>query len=582
MVNFKDFDIQVERVDDIPLVYGSLQRMGIQPIIDSILKPHGNWQGLSPGWVIIIWLTHILVRHTHRMDCVQEWVEKHLFTLGQLTGQPVTALDFTDDRLALCLRDLHVVETWSEIESRLGNRLMRVYDLKQKQSPHWWVRLDATVGSVAHDPSQSALFQLGKAKNGLYEILFKMMVASLDPLGLALVVDVVAGNCADDPLYLPSYERLKKMFPGQGLLVIGDSKMSAFNTRATLAANQDHYLTPLAYLKDEPNLLHELLADKESELETMPLIFLSADLPGDGPSPDPNLAIARGFAVSRDHTVKRQGQSFTWSERLLVVRSFSYTESQQQALQQRLAKAETALTALTPPPGRGKVQITTQKALLAAIKQIEKANKVQGLFTYQYHEEVKERKVGTYNGQPARLERKVRYQLTVTRQQKAIDAQMFRLGWRIYATNAPASDLSLTQAVEAYRGQYLVENIFRRLQGKLLSITPVYVQRDDHAQGLFHLLTLAARALVLGDYTVKEALAQTQEALTGIYSGNPKRGTTTPTTERMLQVFEHIDLMIFKVGGQVQRHLTPLTPVQERILTLLGLSLTLYTNLVTR
>jgi transposase len=580
MVNLKDFDIQVERVDDIPLVYGSLQRMGIQPIIDSILKPHGNWQGLSPGWVITLWLTHILVRHTHRMDCVQEWVEKHLFTLGQLTGQTVTALDFTDDRLALCLRDLHVPETWSEIESRLGNRLMRVYDLKQKQSPHWWVRLDATVGSVTHDPSQSTLFQLGKAKNGLYEILFKMMVASLDPLGLALVVDVVAGNCADDPLYLPSYERLKKMFPGQGLLVIGDSKMSALNTRATIAANQDHYLTPLAYLKDEPQLLNELLTGKESELETMPLIFLSADLPADGTAPDPNLAIARGVEVSRERTMKRQGQSFTWSERLLVVRSFSYTEGQQRAFQQRLAKAEAALTALTPLPGRGKVQMTTEKALLAAIKQVEKANKVQGLFTYQYHQEVKERKVGTYNGQPARLERKVRYQLTVTRQQKAIDAQMFRLGWRIYATNAPATDLSLTQAVEAYREQYLVENIFRRLQGKLLSITPVYVQRDDHALGLFHLLTLAARALALGDYTVKEALAQTQEALTGIYPGNPKRGTTTPTTERMLQVFEHIDLTILKVGEQVQRRLTPLTPVQERILTLMGLSLTLYTNLV--
>ena len=63
MVNLKESDIQVERVDDIPLVYGSLQRMGIQPIIDSILKPHGNWQGLSPGWVITLWLTHILVRH---------------------------------------------------------------------------------------------------------------------------------------------------------------------------------------------------------------------------------------------------------------------------------------------------------------------------------------------------------------------------------------------------------------------------------------------------------------------------------------------------------------------------------------
>ena len=34
MVNNKGFDIQIERVDDIPLVYRSLEKMGIQAIID--------------------------------------------------------------------------------------------------------------------------------------------------------------------------------------------------------------------------------------------------------------------------------------------------------------------------------------------------------------------------------------------------------------------------------------------------------------------------------------------------------------------------------------------------------------------
>ena len=29
------------------------------------------------------------------------------------------------------------------------------------------------------------------------------MLASLEPLGLPLAADVVAGNCADDPLYVP-------------------------------------------------------------------------------------------------------------------------------------------------------------------------------------------------------------------------------------------------------------------------------------------------------------------------------------------------------------------------------------------
>jgi len=136
----------------------------------------------------------------------------------------------------------------------------------------------------------------------------------------------------------------------------------------------------------------------------------------------------------------------------------------------------------------------------------------------------------------------------------------------------------LTQAVLAYRDQYIEENIFRRLQGKILSITPVYVQRDDHAKGLFHLLTLAARMLALGDYTAKQALAQDNAELAGIYPGNPKRSTATPTTERMLAAFDNINLLLVPVAGQIRSQVTPLTEVQKRILELWGLPTTLYTH----
>ncbi|VAW30222.1 hypothetical protein MNBD_CHLOROFLEXI01-239, partial [hydrothermal vent metagenome] len=63
MMDIKQFDIQIERVDDIPVVYGHLQKMDIQMIVDNTIMPHGNWQGLSPGWVITIWLVHILTQH---------------------------------------------------------------------------------------------------------------------------------------------------------------------------------------------------------------------------------------------------------------------------------------------------------------------------------------------------------------------------------------------------------------------------------------------------------------------------------------------------------------------------------------
>ena len=566
-------EVQIERLDDIPAIFGHLQKTRIQATIDQVIEPHGNWQGLSPGWVIIIWLIHILSEHTHCMDRVQDWVAKRLYILQELTGQPVAVLDFTDDRLALCLRMLSQTDYWFEIEAQLGRHLLRVYRLGEAPL----VRLDATTGTVKHDPDSHTLFQVGKAKNGQYETQYKMMLASLDPLGLTLAVDIVPGNRADDPLYLPCYRRVKHVLPESGLLIVGDSKMSALKTRAAIAAEGDFYLSPLAHLKDEPGLLDEQLSPWVGREDEMERVFLPEDLLA-GAVPDPELALAWGFQVSRARQARVAGQSLEWEEQLLVVRSRQYMESTQKLLHRRIDKAEKALKALTPPRGRGKQQIEDEASLLAAIQRIEEKYRVQGLFDYKYQEEVTERQIRAYRDKPARTERKVRFQLTVTRNEQAITEAEFRAGWRIYVTNVPSGQLTLAQAVLAYRDQYIEENIFRRLQGKILSITPVYVQRDDHAKGLFHLLTLAARILALGDYTAKQALAEEDAELAGIYPGNPKRSTATPTTERMLAAFDAINLLLVPVAGQTHCQITPLTPVQERILELWGLPVTLYTD----
>jgi transposase len=567
-------EVQVERLDDIPVIFGHLQKTRIQATIDQVIKPHGNWQGLSPGWVISIWLIHILSEHTHCMDGVRDWVAKRRYVLQELTGQPVTELDFTDDRLALCLRMLGQTNNWLEIEAQLGRHLLRVYRLAEAPV----VRLDATTGTVKHDPDNHTLFQVGKAKNGQYETQYKMMLAGLDPLGLTLAVDIVPGDRADDPLYLPCYRRVKQVLPESGLLVIGDSKMSALDTRATIVAAGDVYLSPLAHLKDEPGLLEELLAawlDREDEMER---VFWPEDLLEVGPAPEPELAVAWGFQVSRTRQARVAGQAVAWQERLVVVRSRQYMESTQRLLQRRIDRAEKALQALTPARGRGKHQIADEVSLLTAIQRIAEQYRVEGLFDCDYQQEVTEKHIRAYGDKPARTERQVRFQLTVTRNAQAIAEAEFRAGWRIYATNAPAGQLTLTQAVLAYRDQYIAENIFRRLQGKMLSITPVYVQRDDHAEGLFHLLTLAARMLALGDYTAKQALAEEDAELAGIYPGNPIRSTATPTTERMLAAFDNINLLRVPVAGQIHCQVTPLTQVQKRILELWGLPITLYTG----
>jgi hypothetical protein len=43
-----------ERVDDIPVFLAQLERMGLQPLLDEHFATHGNWVGLSLGWVSML------------------------------------------------------------------------------------------------------------------------------------------------------------------------------------------------------------------------------------------------------------------------------------------------------------------------------------------------------------------------------------------------------------------------------------------------------------------------------------------------------------------------------------------------
>ncbi|MBK6429793.1 MAG: hypothetical protein WAV74_11260 [Anaerolineae bacterium] len=70
---------------------------------------------------------------------------------------------------------------------------------------------------------------------------------------------------------------------------------------------------------------------------------------------------------------------------------------------------------------------------------------MQGFFQHDLKEEVTERRVRAYKDKPAHMERQVRYQVTVSRNQPAIKTAEFETGWRIYATNeATVSPVKLT------------------------------------------------------------------------------------------------------------------------------------------
>src|SRR5437870_9073676 len=562
-------NIITERVDDIPLLIEQMQRMGLPTLFDDHFPTHGNWTGLSLGWVSTIWLSSILSRGDHRLVHVEPWVATRLWTLGVTTGQAVTRADFTDDRLESVLRRLSEDTRWAAFETALNQYTVRVYDLSTER-----VHVDSTSASVYATVSEGGLCQLGHSKDHRPDLpQVKVMQAVLDPLGMPLATDVVSGERADDPLYMPCIARVQASVGRHGLLYVGDCKMASRETRARIAAAGDFYLCPLPQVQlaeGEFDAALEVVCHGEHVLSSVVR---------EGPKGQPEV-IAEGYEYPVAMRQKGEGQGESWTERRLVVHSVRHAHAAEAALRARVAKAMAQIEALTQR-GRGKKRFETVSAFRQAVVAIVQRYGVEDLLWFRLSHHDTPRAVRAYRGQPARVDHNRHATVEVRVDAAALEATIHRLGWRVYGTNQPGASLSLAHAGLAYRSEYQVERSFGRLKGRPLSLTPMYVQRDDHATGLMRLLSIALRVLTLLEFVGRRQLATEGAQLAGSYAGNPRRETARPTAERLLEALRDITLTIMAGPQRADRHVTALSPLQQRILEILGFSSALYTRLCT-
>jgi transposase len=548
-----------ERVDDIPLLLQQMQHLGLAQLIDTHLCPHGNRQGLSFGQLACLWLAYILSEADHRMSHVRAWAASRSRTLQAWLPQPLKETDCTDDRLADLLHALSDDAAWEALEIDLNQRTLTVYDL-----PTEVVRLDATTVSV--DTTPEGLFLCGHSKDHRPDVpQVKIMMATLDPLAQPLVTQVLPGNCADDPLYVPAIQQVRKSLNKRGLLYVGDCKMAALPTRAEIASGDDFYLCPLSAVQMPPQeIARHLQPVIEMRQELTPILRPEA-------KGDPKL-LAEGF----EWTQPQETQACCWQERRLLIRSVAFAEAAERAMDARLDKAQQQLATLLLR-GKGKRPPTDLASAQAAVETLLTHSKVEGLIRVTLQEHVEQRSVRGYRGQPDRVEVQTHLTLSAQGDLDAVKAAKALLGWRVFVTNASFERLSLAGAVRLYREEYRIEHGFSRLKGHPLSLSPMYLTCEDHVTGLIRLLTLGLRVLTLLEFVVRRHLGQDPEPLVGLYVGNPKRTTFSPTAERLLEAFKGITLLIVPTSsGPPGRYLTPLTPLQQRILELLDTSAEVY------
>lgn len=560
--------ITSERIDELPLLIYWLKRMQVGVIIDHVLEaPHGNWEGLSYGELALVYIAYVVMNCSHHLSPVEAWVAQHLTSLSQALGKPVRVQDCTDDRLAFLLSRLGGEQTHpgEQIELELGQHLIRAYKL-----PTETVRIDMTSVSVYRQSQDNqGLMRFGHSKDHRPDLRqFKAVLGTLDPVGLPLAIAVLSGEQADDPHYTPAWDRLAATIGHSDFLAVGDCKLASLDNRAHIHQRKGFYLTPLPMTGNIPSEMRALVLNPLNSAQEIRLRGQNAH----------EAPVGQGFEVVATCTWQAPDdteETIIWNERRLVVQSEAHARRQRVGLQERLAKAEAALAALNIRPAIDQAELESRAQTI--LKRYDLTDHLSLTFPEQVTHQT------NYIGRgrpgpdrPTQISEAHTWTVEVHRQIEAIDLFNRLAGWRIYVTNTTVSRLSLTDAVNCYRQEWQPEHGFHRLKGGLLAIMPLYLRDDERIRGLLLLLGIALRVLTLTEFVARRDLASTGENLKGLYAGNPNRATDQPTAERLLKAFGNITLYRYETGDQIQYEVTPLSPLQRRILKALGVQKSIY------
>ena len=97
------------------------------------------------------------------------------------------------------------------------------------------------------------------------------------------------------------------------------------------------------------------------------------------------------------------------------------------------------------------------------------------------------------------------------------------------------------------------------MKGLAVSLTAMYLERDDHVTGLIRLLSLRLRVLTRLECGVRQRLATAKTTLAELYVGSPTRATVHLTAEHLLEALQGLMLAIIQAARVISRLLLACT-----------------------
>jgi len=550
-----DAELQVHHVGPLPIIRHFLDRMAFPRIVSSCIGT--GRQIASHAQTLSVLIQNILLSPSP-LYRIAEWAEP--FSASALGLTPEEKSSINDDRVARALDALVSVPARS-LFFRLALHVIKKFEIDTARVHH-----DTTTvtfhGQYAGSFAEPRITQ-GHNKDhrpDLKQLVFGINIVADGAVPLSH--EIYSGNRTDDTIHCANVDMLRQLLGRDDFIYVADSKLA---TRKNLRHIDDYggkFVSVLPRSRAEDQRFRRRLREGLRARWRRFLVLENKRRQSD--TPDVYSTTSVGPEKTED------------GFRLVWCRSSQKASSDAQAREASLRRAEAELFGLASRINTR--ELKSRASILNRAHAIVRNHQCKSLIALKVRTETKIETCRLRRGRPGKNDpvRSIRsrvFRLEYSRIKGALKAEARTDGVFPLVTNLAPGRVSKKELLLIYKYQPYVEKRHSLLKSEL-EVAPVYLKKPRRAAGLVHAVFLAVIVDALIERELRRSMAAAGiDSLPILPEGRPSK---TPTTARLLEMFSGVAWYEFERNEETVTFPVKLSPLQVRLLKLLGIDPTSY------
>jgi transposase len=568
-----DLELQSYEVGAVPLFNALLERMRLAEILAEHLPPDDPRTELPTVCALLVLLRNVLIAR-EPIYGVAEWAACFPPDLLDLWEDEVAFLH--DDRLGRCLDRLFasagpemILAVVRHVVGEFGVGLDELHNDSTTVSFYGAYEEAGKEGHRQGRPTPAITWGHSKDhRPDLKQLLYTLTIS--EDGGVPVYFTTASGNVVDDRTHCQTWDLLHTLVGRPEFLYVADCKLASSENLTHIASRGGRFVTVLPRTYKEDGVFRARLRESPSSVTWLRLYDVT----------DEQGELRDRFSACGDEMVSGDGYRLLWFHSTRKAALDAATRNR------RLQQASAALAELQERLSGPRTRFRQRGQVEQAVARILEEQEVAAWLAVRVEERPRETFRQATPGRPTERTRYVKhtrpaYALSWELQHEALIEAEHDDGVFPLLTNDRTFDAE--QVLRAYKRQPLIEKRFSQFKTDF-AVAPVYLKNVARIQGLLTIYFLVLLTQTLLERELRRAMAQANIPSLPMYpEGRP---CMRPTTCRIVKLFAPIQRHVVRRAQADQPAspkitaaeddapvlVTTLTPVQRKILRLLGLT----------